>query len=37
MFGWTDGRMDGWLGDGLEDSWMGELLVDGWMIGWMNG
>jgi hypothetical protein len=37
MVCWTDGRMDGWMGDGLVDRWMGDGLVDGWMVGWING
>jgi hypothetical protein len=37
LVGWTDGCMDGWMGDGLVDRWMGDGLVDGWMFGCMNG
>jgi hypothetical protein len=34
MVVWTDGRMDGWMGDGLVDRCMGDELVDGWIVGW---
>jgi hypothetical protein len=34
---WTDGHMEGWMGDGLVDRWMGDGLVDGWRVGWVNG
>jgi hypothetical protein len=37
MVGWTDGRVDAWMGEGLEVRWQGDVLVDGWMFGCING